>query len=418
MGPPSNAPQTWPTQMNQPDSLALVSAAYPPYSWGGIDTQTYDLAHQLSALGIQVTVFCGGTRKPLVQRENENLEIHRLPVLNVPPRVVWFQLQNLRILSKELAGFDLFHSQHSSGSALGLVKNKIGKPWVVSFHDHQLRRLQTALNMKPWEFSSTDIFYYAFGYPIFELLTDIELKWADHYIVCGKAGHDDYVRFSKMKTEKTTLIPNGIDLEKLSAIVKQNITVDDGDEPTGDFILFTCGRLTATKGIDYLIKAMPFVVSEHQKVKLRIFGKGPMEAHLRKTIESLNLDEHVKLEGYVSYPQLIREMSRCDLAIFPSTVEVGASIALMEAMFCHRAVVAFDYPFTREAIEHPKTGYLVSRRDPKKLAIAICALIEDEGLRKRIGENAFNYILNNHDYKKIIRKYVGVYSRILESRCA
>lgn len=403
--------------MNLPDSLALVSAAYPPYAWGGIDTQTYDLAHQLSALGIQVTVFCGGSRRPVIIQENENLRVFRLPVLSLPPRVVWFQLQNFGMLLKELRGFDIIHSQHSSGSSLGFVKNRIKRPWIVSFHDHHLRRLLTALNSKPWRLSPGDLSFYTFGYPIFGLLTEMELKWADHYIVCGKAGREDYLRFSKMNPEKTTLIQNGVDLEKINSIMIDNKNNGE-DSSRSDFTLFTCGRLYATKGIDYLITAMPLILNQFKDVKLKIFGKGPLEMRLRALINSLNLQQHVKLGGYVTYSNLIREMSQSDLAVFPSTVEVGASIAVMESMACSKAVVAFDYPFIKEAIQHLKTGYLVPKRSSQKLAEAICFLRENEGLRKKLGENARNYIVRNHDYKLIVRKYVEVYSKTLAARCA
>ncbi len=402
--------------MNPPDSLALVSAAYPPYSWGGIDTQTYDLAHQLSALGIKVTVFCGRAQRPVVVHEGENLRICRLPVIDLPPRVLWFQLQNSRALLKELQSFDLIHSQHSSGSTIGFAKNRIKKPWIVSFHDHQLRRLLTALNLKPWRLNPVDLLFYTFGYPIFELLSEMELKWADHYIVCGKAGRDDYRRFSKMNPEKTTLIQNGIDLEKIDSIIEED-NGNDRNAPHDNFTLFTCGRLYATKGIDLLIRAMPTVIDKCHDVKLRIFGKGPMESHLRILIDSLKLSQNVKLEGYVSYPRLLREMNQSDLAVFPSTVEVGASIAVMEAMACHKAVVAFDYPFSQEVIEHLKTGYLTPRSNVTELAEAILLFRQDEKLRKKIGENAFDYIVRNHDYKKIIRKYVDVYSKALAAEC-
>ncbi len=403
--------------MTQPNSIALVSAAYPPYSWGGIDTQTYDLAHQVSALGTKVTVFCGGAQKPTITRENNNLTVCRLPVANFPPRVAWFQLQNLRWLSKKLPAFDLVHTQHSSGSIYGMIKGKIGKPWIVSFHDHHLRRLLTFFNFKPWKLSLGDSLYYTSGYLVFDVLTRMELKWADHYIMCGKAGLADYLSFSRIESSKATLIENGIDLGKINSLVKdQKLASEIQHDQQDGFTLFTCGRLVATKGTEYLISAMPQVLKENGDVKLKIFGKGPMEPRLKRLISSLRLKDHVFLEGHVPYPQLIREMHESDLAIFPSMVEVGASIAIMEAMACHKSVIAFRYPFNMDVIEHLKTGFLVPERSTQKLAQAMSLLLQDSGLRKRIGENAFNHIVRNHDYRKIAKKYIEVYSNVASNR--
>lgn len=398
--------------MIRPNSIALISAGYPPYMSGGIDVQTYDLAHALSSAGVNVTVFCGGARAPTFTHEHENLKIFRMSMADVPPRVLWFQLQNLEILKRTLPNYDLVHTQHSSGSFYGFLKKKIGKPWVVSFHDHQIRRLTLFFDVRPWNLSFGDIMYYTFGCPIFELLTRMELKWADHYIACGESGFWDYVNFSKMDPAKTTVIPNGMDVEKISSIISSFKEYENSEEKD-DLVIFTCGRLYASKGIQYLLKAMPYVLEHFKNVRLKIFGKGPLHSFLQSLICSLNLKNNVTLEGHVPYDHLIYEMSKSDLAVFPSMVEVGASLAVMEAMACHKAVVAFKYLFSMEVIEHLKTGYLVPPKNVNALAKAICVLIGDELLRKKLGENAYHYILRNHDYKNIVKKYLKVYSEVL-----
>ncbi|HKZ94605.1 MAG TPA: glycosyltransferase family 4 protein [Candidatus Bathyarchaeia archaeon] len=403
--------------MNQPSSLALISAGYPPYMWGGVDVQTYDLAHYLSAMGIKVTVFCGGATKPTVIREADNLTLYRLPILNVPPRVLWFQLQNARRIIRKLSEFDVVHSQHSSGSIYGLVKDKVGKPWVVSFHDHHFRRLVTYLSLKPWKFSLEDSFYYTIGYPVFDFLTRLE-KLADHYIACGGAGLADFLSFSKISPGKVTLIRNGVDLDRIHSIASEESDENNNSHSSdSEFTIFNCGRLYATKGVEYLIRAMPLVLATNEKVKLKIFGKGPMEETLRTMIKSMRLEKNVTLEGHVPYRRLIKEMNRSTLAVFPTMVEVGASLAIMETMACHKAVVAFDYPFTREVIEHKRTGYLVPSKNVPKLANAISLLLEDGNLRKEIGENAFSNIHRNHDYRTVVQKYVEVYSRLITEGC-
>jgi len=389
--------------------VALVSAAYPPVQTGGIETQTADLAHALSAQGVDVTVLCGGATPVKITEENQCLRIIRMPTVDLPPRVVWYQLQNMRAFEKYLSPFDIIHSQHSAFSIYGLLKERIGKPWIVSFHDHQFTRLKVLFDVKPWNLSPGDIAYYILGYPIFEILTRMELRWADHYIACGKFGFESYVNISKMRPEKTTVIPNGIDLDKINSILdsKQNL---GSSRSRQDFVIFTCGRFYGSKGIHYLIRAMPSVLQKFKNVRLKIFGKGPLMSYLKALINSLNLQKNVTIEGHVPYDRLIREMSESDLAVFPSLVEVGASLAVMEAMACGKAVIAFNYPFSAEIITHLETGYHVAPKDIEGLAEAMKILIEDESLRRRIGENARNNVTKNHDIKQVAKKYIEVYS--------
>lgn len=392
-----------------------MSAAYPPYTFGGIDIQTYDLAHALSSSGVNVTVFCGFAKRPTITYEAENLKIFRLPLHDVPPRVVWFQLKNVKIFKEKLRNFDLVHTQHSSGSIYGLLKEKIGKPWIVSFHDHQLRRLLILFDSKPWNLSLGDLLFYSAGYPLFELLTKIEIKYADHYIMCGLSGFQDYVRFSKINGLKTTLIPNAVDIDKIEHASKSFERKIDGSSENEGFTIFTCGRLYASKGIQYLVKAMCEVTKNFPDACLKIFGKGPLRSRLEQLVHDLELTNHVALEGHVSYEQLMYELNKCDLAVFPSLVEVGASLAVMEAMAFHKAVIAFKYPFTMEIIDHLKTGYLVQPKSSTELAKAISFLLSDEKLREKLGNNAYFKVLRNHNWRSIVKKYIDVYSRIIST---
>jgi glycosyltransferase involved in cell wall biosynthesis len=395
----------------RPESIALISAAYPPYISGGIETQTYDLAHALSKLGLSVTVFCGGVKPPSVLREEEDLKVLRMPMARIPPRNVFFQLQNLSLLKNLLPHYDVVHTQHSSGSFYGIIKKKVGKPWVVSFHDHQLRRLLVFFDVKPWNLSMNDTMFYTFAYPIFEFLTRIELKWADHYVACGKSGLVDYLNFSKMDPRKVTLIPNGVNLDRIDSIL--NSSDVEGESGKSDFVLFTCGRWYASKGIQFLIRAMPYVKKRFNNVRLKVFGKGPMGPYFEKLIHSLKLEGTVALEGLVPYDRLILEMRNSDLAVFPSMIEVGASLAVMEAMACHKPLIAFEYPFSLEIIEHMKTGVLVPPKNVEALGECVCNLLGDEALRKRIGTNAREDVVRNHDVKNIALKYVEVYASVL-----
>jgi glycosyltransferase involved in cell wall biosynthesis len=393
-----------------------VSAAYPPYSFGGIDMQTYDLAHGLSSEGVDVTVFCGYAKQPTLTQEDRNLRICRLPLYDIPPRVLSFQLRNADYFKKNLGNFDLVHTQHSSGSVIGFLKKRIGKPWIVSFHDHQLRRLSIALSLRPWDLNLSDMVFFSAGYPLFEFMTRIEIKYADHYIACGFSGFEDYVRYSKMTVDKTTLIQNGIDLAKIESAARSFKETRSDPEQDGGLTIFTCGRLYTSKGIQYLIRAMPKVVKNFPDVHLKIFGKGPLRSRLETLINHLGLSNNASLEGHVPYDRLMYEMNRSDLAVFPSLIEVGASLAVMEAMGFRKTVVAFDYPFTTEIIEHLRTGYVVPPKHVEELGKAISVLLGDRKLREKLGENAHSKIMKDHNWSDVIKKYIQVYRNVIEAR--
>ena len=72
-------------------------------------------------------------------------------------------------------------------------------------------------------------------------------------------------------------------------------------------------------------------------------------------------------------------------------------MVLLEGMSCGVPFVSFDCPHgPRNIISDCEDGLLVDYLDSQALAGGICKLIENEDLRKRLGNNAI------HDYDKPI----------------
>jgi len=85
--------------------VALIS-----HEGGGISSVCHGLAQSLAKKKIDTTIFEG---KPAcahqTERLNDYLEITRLPILNFPPRPLWFQILNIRKLFKVIDNFTVIH---------------------------------------------------------------------------------------------------------------------------------------------------------------------------------------------------------------------------------------------------------------------------------------------------------------------
>jgi glycosyltransferase involved in cell wall biosynthesis len=73
----------------------------------------------------------------------------------------------------------------------------------------------------------------------------------------------------------------------------------------------------------------------------------------------------------------------------------NVSNALLEAMICGKCIVALDTGDTGELIQHDWTGKLIKAESEEeivtKLSKAIIAVLEDDRLMTRLGENARIY---------------------------
>jgi glycosyltransferase involved in cell wall biosynthesis len=152
----------------------------------------------------------------------------------------------------------------------------------------------------------------------------------------------------------------------------------------GKTLLFV-GRLAVVKGVAVLLEAMRTVIARHPDARLVLVGDGPERPALEAEAKALGLGGHIEFAGYRTQAQVAGHLAACDLFVLPSFAE-GVPVVLMEAMASRRAVVATRVAGVAELVEDGVAGALVPPGDPVALAARIGALLDDPGLRARMGE--------------------------------
>ncbi len=384
--------------------VALISHLFPPdIKGGGIGSYTFSLAEALSKKGIDVTVFCGGNIKEELKC---NFKIKRLPMLNFPPRAVWFQLQNYKYLVKELKNFDIIHGQNTASTFYAFIKNKVKKPWIVTFHDCPTEELKIFFDAPFYAKNFGDFIYNVVEYPLYKKLYDLDLKYADKIIPVSFSLLDDLKKYSKFDTKKVKVIQNGINIENIRGIIKNTKKRDNKK-----IRLIFFGRLFYIKGLTFLIDAMKEVIRKNKNIILDIYGEGPLKKVLEMKIKKYKMGEYINLHNFLLNKEIIQEVCNSDIAILPSLYE-AFGIAYLEVMACGKPLIAFDYSFARNIIQNGKTGILVKPKDSKELARAILKLVQDKKLRKKLGKNAYKTVKEQYDLAKEVNEYIKIYKEI------
>jgi glycosyltransferase involved in cell wall biosynthesis len=253
------------------------------------------------------------------------------------------------------------------------------------------------------KWSLGDFQTYMLGFPIYHAITELELAFSDFRIACSESVAHELSTDHGVDISRIHVIENGVDARFYEALSQEH----DGHQKN-DRTIFFCGRLYKAKGVLYLLEATRILKKTYPRVKLNIFGRGPLRDHIRSYVKASGLSNNVAIPGYVSYTRLYSELAQSDVAVFPSLYE-AQSIAMLEAMACSTPVVAFDLPFSREIIRHGETGLLARPRDAASLALCISQLFASENLRRKIGRNAKEYVAQHHSWAKIAKKYVCAY---------
>lgn len=161
--------------------------------------------------------------------------------------------------------------------------------------------------------------------------------------------------------------------------------------------IIAVGRYVSQKGFDRLVAAWSKVADKHPDWVLKIYGDGNMRDQLQRQVEELGLEDSCLLEHSVS--DIIAKYQESSIYVLSSRFE-GLPLVMIEAMASGLPVVAFTcHCGPRDIISEGEDGFLVPEGDIDGLAEKMNKLIEEDELRKKMGNlarlKAENYKIEN-----------------------
>ena len=169
------------------------------------------------------------------------------------------------------------------------------------------------------------------------------------------------------------------------------------------------GRMVAEKGYGEYLNAAKTVVAQGFPVFFLAVGERLASDHAagidaQVSAAKATLGERLILTGLRSdIPELLAAM---DVFTLPSYRE-GMPRTIIEAMLMAKPVVATNIRGSREEVVAGETGLLVPVRDAAALAHAFITLINDAGLRIRLGQSGRARALTRYDEAKVVARQIA-----------
>ncbi len=200
-----------------------------------------------------------------------------------------------------------------------------------------------------------------------------------------------------LRPERVHLLYKGIDGERFGV----------QPESPGRLAVGFAGSLDERKGVPLLMAAWSRVLAASGGASpvLRLAGDGPLRPALAAWRAGLHDPGSVELSGWVQdMPAFHGALA---LLAVPSRYE-GFGLAAAEAGACGRPVVATRTSSLPEVVRDGETGLLVPPGDPDALAAAILRLLNDPGLRRRLGAAAAGHIRTRFDRAAMLTRLEGL----------
>jgi len=418
--------------------IAIFTDTYEP-EINGVVTSTSTFAHMLATDGHKVVIFCPRYKESGDVKE-KNIRIYRFRSFSfasnkntriaVPPLA-----KIINILRKEKP--DLIHIE--TPMSLGIIG-------LVAAKMLDIKNVQTYHTYLP-DFSTYFSPAKLFG------IEKIKTKVAESPIAKNTKGYGFYQRVRELnrKTEKELLglIPNlklpKVNLSARSAwsftrtlynradlvltpsntlarilvkhgikppvmaqtngIQSKSIVVKKSYKKSGKIIHF--GRLGLEKDIDVVIRAFELALQKDKSLTLHIIGDGPARASLENLVARRVLTDKVKFYGFMPHEEVMKILWKFDLFVTASPMETQGLVVL-EAMAAGLPVVGVDMLAVPEVVLDSKNGYVVPRRNYKKMAEKILEITGDVIEQKEMGQKSIE-IASKHEigyaYQLLLEKY-------------
>jgi len=258
----------------------------------------------------------------------------------------------------------------------------------------------------------------------------VHVKWSGQYSALAKWGvarADAVFSISRYVTstlvhmgkapEQIHTVLNGIELEKWDPASDGGALRSELGISATDLVLASVSRLFSWKGQRELVRAFAALRPRFPNLRLLIVGGDAEEVEgssfseeLRTLAGSLGVAEQVTFTGARS--DIPRVMAACDVFTLPS-FEEPFGLVFLEAMAMQKPVVAIDNGGTPEVVEQGKSGLLSPAWDVPALASNIATLLEDHGLRVRMGQYGRERALRHFSARRMAQDAAAAYELIL-----
>lgn len=376
----------------RPGVLMLISH-FPP-AIGGTERQAYGLAAGLAAAGHRVTVLTlARPEVPACEVRNGIAIEHSLKGTGRGVLfAVTYELSLLRHLRRLRSGHAVLHAHHLYLEALAAawVELRTGLPAIA----------KVACGGADGDFARLKRTGLTRGLPLLRQL---------RRVVAISAETEAELLAHGFTADRIVRIPNGVDPVRFAPAPDPEAarqTVGLGPET----VLFM-GRLEAQKGLDVALEAWARVAPRRPAARLVLVGDGPTRGTLEAKARELGLSERVSFLGTRSDPERLLQASQ--IFVLPSRSE-GMSNALLEAMATGLPCVASRIGGNVDLVEHGATGLLTPPGNAAALADALNALLEDGGLRNRLGTAARGAVIARYGMDRVIRQYLDLYATLME----
>lgn len=305
---------------------------------------------------------------------------------------------------------DIIHTHKSKAGTLGrmaglLLKWRYSSKLVHTFHGHVLHGYFSRAKSQ-----------------LFIRIERFLARFTDRIIAVSASVKQELIDLKIAPEKKIKIIPLGLELEKLihteCRAPRQNNFRSVG----------IVGRLVPIKNHKMFLDSIRLLRDEWKSrpdIKFFITGDGPLRRELEEYTERLGISQDVSFTGWRKDVGAI--YSQLDIVTLTSLNE-GTPVALIEAMAAGKPVISTDVGGVRDLFSDSfrlcahrdkvilkvhDQGILIPSGDAEGMAAALKNLLQNEDLRKKMGEAGRKTVYPKYDILRLLEDMKALYLTLI-----
>jgi glycosyltransferase involved in cell wall biosynthesis len=398
--------------------LHLVTDALPATSAGyTIRTHEIALAQRVAGLDPHVATRAG---YPVTQGridgrrlvELDGVPYHRLLPWRMPGRADTLARQGLELadaLTRQLRPAVLHAASNYANARLALaLRERYGLPVVYEvrgfWEDTWLSRYPDAAERASSE--------------LYQRNRDLETRCmlaADLVVTLGEAMREE-IAARGVPGEKILIVPNAVSGEFLQPLPDAATLREDLGIKPDEYITGVVSSLVPHEGIGTLLGATAILRARGVPVRALIVGDGPERAALQRQAVQAGLAEAAVFTGRVPASKVRQFHALLDIFVVPRTpdrvCQLVTPLKPVEAMASGLCVVTSEVKALTEIVKHEVTGMQTVPQDPVSLADCLEYLIYSPDIRRKLGDNAREWVARDRTWSHNAARYRDAYARL------
>lgn len=367
-----------------------------PENAGGLERMYYNLLHSLPTAGVSAHGLVAGEHPAVTANANQSVEAFAPATAALPTRLIRMRRATRCVLQQRRPALVAAHFALYALPALDLLSRY---PLVVHFHgpwaNESLSEGEGSLSV--WVKTQIEKLVYHRG------VRFIVLSEAFQRVLCSRYG---------VPAERVRVVPGGVNVNRFDTDASPAEARARLGWPSGRPIALSVRRLARRMGLENLVEAMRRVHRDVPDALLLIAGKGPLASKLRTHVAEAELDEHVRLLGFVPDEDLPLAYRAADVSIVPTVALEGFGLITIESLAAGTPVLVTPVGGLPETVRGLSETLVLEGSAPSDLSPRLTEALRGKA-ELPAAETCRRYVREHFDWPVIAEQVREVYEEAL-----